>query len=231
MLITTIQDFTSEIIHLDPDLNVKLNLNLRAKRITIRIKGNEVILTIPKKSEIKKGVEFLKSKASWIKSHLSKSIKIDFIHNETIKIFDKNYIITHSNEKTRGISLTNDKLIIYGKDSNFDIRIKKFLSLLLKKTVTEYAFKMSSKLNVSFNKISIKDMDSRWGSCSSRGNLSFSFKLIFSPESIIEYIVAHEVSHLREMNHSPRFWAHVESLYPNWKKARQLLKDSGKYIV
>ncbi|MDB2415501.1 M48 family metallopeptidase, partial [Rickettsiales bacterium] len=74
---------------------------------------------------------------------------------------------------------------------------------------------------------SIKDTKSRWGSCSSNGNLSFCWKLVLAPEEVFKYVIAHEVSHLKHMNHSPEFWKQVQSLMPNYKTHCKWLKLNG----
>ena len=71
----------------------------------------------------------------------------------------------------------------------------------------------------------MKDLSSKWGSCSSLQNINLNWQLIFLEESLIDYVIIHELMHLREMNHSPRFWNWVGKYYPDYKKARKLLKD------
>ncbi|MCI4663206.1 MAG: M48 family metallopeptidase [Neomegalonema sp.] len=82
-------------------------------------------------------------------------------------------------------------------------------------------------LGVSFTSLSIRDTRSRWGSCSSSGALSYSWRLIMAPDDVLDYVAAHEVAHLREMNHSSRFWAEVEKLRPDWRRQRDWLKRHG----
>jgi predicted metal-dependent hydrolase len=226
------QNLTSnKVIYLEPNIEVILKPSIRAKRVIIRIKGDKAILVVPRRVPLNQAMEFLKSKSDWIKANLTKQQKISFEHLSTIKIFGKNYVITHSHEKARGIKLEGDNLMIYGKNTNFDIKIKKFLALLLQNKLTALVNQMSQKLCVKYNKIQIKEMDSRWGSCNIKGDLAFNFKLVFTDINIVEYVVAHEVSHLLEMNHGKNFWGHVEELYPNWQLARKWLKNHGHFIV
>lgn len=82
-------------------------------------------------------------------------------------------------------------------------------------------------LGVSYDRIRIAGQKTRWGSCSSNKTLSFNWKLMLAPPKVLDYVVVHEVCHLREMNHSPRFWALVESLMPDYKQQRKWLKDNG----
>lgn len=88
-------------------------------------------------------------------------------------------------------------------------------------------------LNVNFEKIHIKDQKSRWGSCSGRGNLNFNWRLIMAPEPVCDYVIIHELCHLRFMDHSANFWRLVESLCPNYRQYREWLKENGGqlYII
>lgn len=85
-------------------------------------------------------------------------------------------------------------------------------------------------LGVDYNTITIRDQKTRWGSCSSKGNLSFSWRLILAPPKVLDYVVVHELCHRLEMNHSPRFWALVESMIPDYKTHRKWLKENGEKL-
>lgn len=85
----------------------------------------------------------------------------------------------------------------------------------------------ASKLGVSFNKIRIGNQKTRWGSCSSKGTISYNWKLVLMPDEIMDYVVVHELCHLLEMNHSPRFWQLVEEVLPDYKAYRTWLKRHG----
>ena len=78
--------------------------------------------------------------------------------------------------------------------------------------------------------VRVRDMHTRWGSCSGKGNLNFHWKLILMPPEVLDYVVVHELAHLKEMNHSPRFWAVVEAVLPDYKERRQWLKENGGRI-
>jgi predicted metal-dependent hydrolase len=86
----------------------------------------------------------------------------------------------------------------------------------------------AARIGRKLNRVSVRDTRSRWGSCSSTARLSFSYRLIFAPKEVMEYVVAHEVAHLRHMNHSPAFWNAVEFLCPQYDAAKDWLKLHGK---
>lgn len=82
-------------------------------------------------------------------------------------------------------------------------------------------------MNVSYGRISIREQKTRWGSCSSKGNLNFNWRLILAPEEVLDYVVVHELAHRREMNHSKAFYAVVESVLPDYRTARSWLREHG----
>lgn len=89
----------------------------------------------------------------------------------------------------------------------------------------------AEKENFVYNKITIKNLVSRWGSCSTKGNLNFNCLLMLTPDYVIDYIVVHELCHLREMNHSEKFWAEVEKIMPDYQRAELWLKQSGGNLI
>lgn len=94
---------------------------------------------------------------------------------------------------------------------------------LLKEKAEEFA----ARLQVTYSDIKIKDQKSRWGSCSSKGNLNFNWRIIMAPEPVCDYVVIHELCHLKHMDHSENFWKLVESICPEYRQYRKYLKDKG----
>lgn len=95
--------------------------------------------------------------------------------------------------------------------------------------ITSYVTHYAGILSVTYGRIFIKEQKTCWGSCSSKRNLNFNWKLILMPEEILEYVVVHELAHLFEMNHSKAFWGIVESILPDYKERRKWLNENGKY--
>ena len=95
-------------------------------------------------------------------------------------------------------------------------------------SLTEY---WAEKIGVSYGRISIRGQKTRWGSCSSKGNLNYNYLLILCPDDVIEYVVIHELCHRIYMNHSKRFWEKIEEFCPNYRQARKWLKQNGNSLI
>lgn len=89
----------------------------------------------------------------------------------------------------------------------------------------------AQKMGIIYGKITIRDQKTRWGSCSAKGTLSFNWRLMLAPPAILDYVVVHELCHLTHMDHSAAFWQAVESVYPDYRSARQWLKEHGQELI
>lgn len=107
------------------------------------------------------------------------------------------------------------------------LKLKEIASKTIPQKVNFYA----EKMGVSYNKITIKCQKSRWGSCSSKKNLNFNCLLMLTPNDVIDYIIVHELCHLKEMNHSKRFWNEVKTVLPNYEESHKWLKENGNTII
>lgn len=107
----------------------------------------------------------------------------------------------------------------------------KDLAKLAKEDIPQRCQSLAQQMGVSYNRITIRTQRTRWGSCSIRGNLNFNCLLMLTAPEIRNYVVAHELCHLLEMNHSPRFWAEVKRLIPDYKLRRKWLKENGAALM
>ena len=112
----------------------------------------------------------------------------------------------------------------FGKSGN---RLEKVEERRKEVKVKHYA----GLMNVQYGRITIRNQKTRWGSCSSKGNLNFNCLLMLAPDEVVDYVVIHELCHLIEMNHSKAFWKQVEQMMPDYKKHRKWLKDHGNEIM
>jgi len=118
-------------------------------------------------------------------------------------------------------------LLVPGEAAHLTRRVSDFLKAEARRDFETAAAHYAARLGVTLGRISIKDTRSRWGSCSARGDLSFSWRLILAPPEVLDYLAAHEVAHLREMNHSANYWAILEELCPATARAETWLKAHG----
>lgn len=109
-------------------------------------------------------------------------------------------------------------------------RVREWLKKEARAEIAAIAAAKAERIGRSIKKISLRDTRSLWGSCNHKGNLSFSWRLVFAPRDILDYIVSHEVAHLAELNHSAAFWRIVAELCPHWRESRAWLKKYGEQL-
>ena len=226
--IQLIQDFVI-LDRLGNDIKVPVRYSNRAKHIAIKINHKGAELVLPNKN-LNAGYRFLLQKESWIRQKLQYSIKLEPIDTSTIVLFGKIYSLEFVNANYDQMEINDDIIIIHSSLSQHKEVLTKFLKEILLSKIMELADFFKNKYNLYFTKIKIMNNKAKWGSCSNKGILSFNWRLIFAPLEILEYLVAHEISHILEMNHSKNFWNLVEKLYPNYQSARLWLKENGNNL-
>ena len=231
------QKLPSESIVLDKlghNIKIPVRYSSRAKRISIRVNHNGAELILPNK-HYNAGYRFLLSKESWVRQKLQNAIKHEPIDDKTIPIFGEIYSLQHIEANYCKVLITQNLVEVYSNIPDDKSILIRFLRDKLLLEVTKLVDFFSAKHELSFSKIRIMNNKNKWGSCSSKGVLSFNWRLVFAPKEILEYLVVHEMCHIIEMNHSIRFWNLVETLYPNYKLAKLWLKGNGmrlhKYLL
>lgn len=213
-------------------IEVKLRPSIRCKNIKIRVsafKGVELVL--PKAANYNKAHQFLLSNEEWVIKQFNQIRKPALLTQEIIPIFGKVYNLSFRNNISEPVTLEEDKIILLEKyKDNANLIIESFLRIMIRNEITQYAETVSKVLGVKYNKIQIKDTITRWGSCSITRNLMFSWRLIFAPKFVMEYVVAHELCHILEMNHSEKFWNWVKQASPNYELASSWLKKHGQSL-
>lgn len=212
--------------------------NKQAKRIIIHIDpySGAVLITLPKGAKIAEAKKFLQSKIKWI-TDARKGITQEkpLQHGSILSLYGKEHTVVFLDVGPRKVTVFQDGNIHYikvgGPASHAPKRLVGWLKDLARTHLTEAATAHAETLGVSFNAIRIGDTKSRWGSCSARGNLNFSWRLILAPASVLNYVAAHEVAHLIEMNHSAAFWREVEKCVPNWEMERKWLRKNGGHLM
>jgi hypothetical protein len=198
----------------------------KAKHIRLQITtGRELEVIIPRRASIKEAESFILKKSEWINKHLTR-LKADckqlFLGKE-IKInqYYDLFILKHK------FFFSKRKLDIMSPSEStesLEYLYNVWLKHIAKKFITKRAANLSGKSGFVYNKISIRGQKTRWGSCSARGTLSFNYKLIRFRKEVIDYLIIHELCHLKEMNHSKKFWKLVEKFCPDYKNLEKELK-------
>lgn len=211
-------------------VNINISVNKNAKRIILKFDhlGCYIKLVLPLFVSKEEGLEFVYKNTSWLSKELmTYPSRIYFEEYQLIPYLGKEYKIINIPTKKKLIKLDSSNLYVFSDKLIISNVIKDWFL----KSSNDYIFKLASEkaklLNLNFKKISIRDQKTRWGSCSEKGNLSFSWRLIMSPPEVIEYVVVHEICHLKQMNHSTKFWRLVDSICTNRKKAQNWLKKNG----
>lgn len=202
-----------------------------AKRICLRYNPTDhaISLTLPRHTRVNDGLLFLMQKSEWLIETLrdmptKKQIKPGVV----IPLLGKRVRMKHDETLTRKWIVKDDVLYVGGPRDEFAERVTEALKKIASVTLTNLAVRDASRIGRKLARVTVRDTRSRWGSCSSTARLSFSWRLIFAPREVMEYVVAHEVAHLRHMNHSKAFWNAVESICPDYEAAKDWLKLHGK---
>ena len=209
----------------------------RATRITLRIEpgGRALKMTIPSGLAQREVNAFLERHQGWLLTKLAKfSTDAGLREGGTILFRGVSHRIHHTGS-LRGLTEATaidgkPVLKVSGMPEHLGRRVATFLKKEARADLEKLAKLHARSINACINSISMKDTRSRWGSCSSEGNLSFSWRIVMAPPSVVDYLAAHEVAHLREMNHGPRFWALCETLCPDMQEAKSWLKRHGSLL-
>lgn len=226
-----------EDLHIDiggETVPVKVSYNNRAKRYGLRIPNARPVpvLTIPRFGNLKTGQKFLDSNIEWLSERLSKKPKTIALSPHTIIPYSgiDHRLISTGELRGRIETVLQDGewcLAIPGDEEHFERRLTDWLKKKAKIALGEACDYHAKRLGLTYRSISVRDQRTRWGSCSSQARLNFSWRLILAPADVLDYVAAHEVAHLEEMNHGAKFWALVERTCPDMDKHRYWLRENG----
>ena len=224
------------------DLNGRLmpltiRKNERATRITLRIEpgGRALKMTVPHGVPSREINAFLDRHQGWLITKLSK-FELDAKLGEGSEILIRGipHQIEHSGSLrgiTEALHLDGERILrVSGLPEHAGRRIATFLKKEARTDLERLVKLHAATIGAKVASITMKDTRSRWGSCSSQGNLSFSWRILMAPPEVIDYLAAHEVAHLKEMNHGPRFWALCKKLCPHMEDAKSWLKRHGSQL-
>jgi predicted metal-dependent hydrolase len=213
---------------LDLGAPVSIRLSARARRVGLRIDAADrrVELVLPRGVSTKLALRFLTAQRGWIMARLDAlPSPAPFVAGAIVPVLGVPHRICREPDPAApAVAIIAGEIRVRGEPEHLARRVRDHLAALALAELAGRARALASRIGRKAARVTVRDTRSRWGSCSAGGNLSFSWRLILAPEAVLAYVVAHEVAHLAEMNHGPKFWQLVESLAPGSGAPRAWLK-------
>ena len=223
-----------DVAHNGEIYRVAINRSTRSRRFTLRVRtaNRDVLLTMPARASMKAAREFAECHSAWIGvrlARLPRPVAFEPLAKTPLRGVD--HTIVHR-PGARGVVWVEageqgPLLCVAGERPHVARRVADFMKREAFKDIEAAVARHARAIGVQPKRIAVRDTVSRWGSCSSAGRLSFSWRLILAPSYVLDYLAAHEVAHMLHMNHSPKFWAVVGRTSPDVKRAEAWLKAHG----
>jgi len=208
-----------------------------ARRLTLRVSKTKraVIVTIPAECRMEEAGKFLKSNLDWVRERLGRVPEpVPFTDGAKIPLRGRMHCVCFCGAaRAKAVVDVADpagampRLLVSGRLEHASRRLRDWLFEQARADLDTCVTRHVKTLGVKARSISLRDQTSRWGSCTAGGLLSFSWRLILAPAHVLDYVAAHEVAHLVEMNHGPRFWKHVARCMPRLEEAKRWLRSHG----
>ncbi|MCX8135319.1 MAG: M48 family metallopeptidase [Roseococcus sp.] len=213
---------------------VRWRRSARARRVSLRICPAEgaVVVTLPRRFGRPHGLALLTEHAGWVMQRLSAlAPERPLTPGSSVPLGGVEHPIRHDPSRRGGAFLEGGAIVATGQPEFVPRRVRDFLRAEALRRIIACARPHAEALGVAPRTIRLKDTKSRWGSCAPDRTLAFSWRLVMAPDWVLDYVVAHELAHLREMNHSPRFWALVEARTPHREAATEWLRRHGPSLL
>ncbi|WP_339951961.1 SprT family zinc-dependent metalloprotease [uncultured Albimonas sp.] len=210
-------------------LSVRLRRNPRATRFTLsvsRVDGRPQ-LTLPQRASLAEARAFLDRHVGWLQGAVARVPPVRVVADGRALPYRGGSVVLESRPGRFAPKLEGGRLLVCGAPEAAAGRAKAFLKDAARAALVPAAHGYAAQVARNATRITLRDTRSRWGSCSSEGALSFSWRLAMAPPEVLDYVAAHEAAHLVEMNHGPGFWALVERLRPDWRESRDWLRRHG----
>lgn len=216
-----------------PPVEINLRRSDRAKRFSLRVSrlDGKVTLTLPPRAKDRDALSFLRDQEGWLRNVLASMPMARMMpveHGAELPVLGRLMRITPSDG--RGVRVEGDALLIPGRPDQAGAKVAAWLKALARDRLACSSTHYAGLVGRSYTRLVLRDTRSRWGSCSHDGTLMYSWRLAMAPREILDYVAAHEVAHLVEMNHSADFWAVVSKIRPGWKAERDWLKRDGQAL-
>jgi len=219
------------------EVPLRVRESARARRITVRIDAgaDSVELVLPRRVSLAAGLRFLDARRDWLAAHLAEMPEhVAFADGAIVPVLGTPHRIRHLGERVTGartVTIADGEIRVVGAAPHVARRVRDHLIALARQELGQRARALAGRIDRRVARITVRDTRSRWGSCSASGALAFSWRLILAPEAVLDYVVAHEVAHLAEMNHGPRFWRVVEMLSPGSARQRGWLSRNRARLL
>ncbi len=210
----------------NPPIDITLKASGRARRLSLRVSGldGRVTVSYPRHSSERQAMAFAMEKADWIRGQLAKRPgEIAVVPGVRLPVEGREMEVVARRGRSAGIEGGR----ILAPQGRTGAAVAALLKALARDRLAAASDRHAATLGRGFGRITLRDTRSRWGSCSSKGDLMFSWRLIMAPPEILDYVAAHEVAHLAHMHHGPEFWAELHRLYGDHRAARAWLRGEG----
>lgn len=216
---------------------VAVKLNPRARRLIVKVHPStgEVSVVAPSKRSIDRAINFARGETEWIAERLKQvPPAVPLGLGARILYRGEEHVIRRGEGRRTPVWIDHEDgnriIRVTGESGHAARRVLDFLKREAKKVLEARSFHYAEQIGILPRHITVRDTASRWGSCSSQRSLSFSWRLILAPAFVLDYVVAHEVAHMREMNHGPRFWRLVEDLIGDADRPQIWLREKGSSL-
>lgn len=212
------------------------NISARAKRLSLRIDPARrgVVITLPPGVSRAQGAAFLQTRLDWTAAALA-DLPPPVSERARLMLEGRDYPVISVPTAKRGVWLENDALHVSGDPAHLERRLRDWLKERALKTLPPLAQAHATRTGLIPAKIVLRDVRSRWGSCTRQGRLMLSWRLLLAPPEIRDYVMLHELAHLRHFNHGPDFWRLVDLHLPDGRPAREKaerwLKENGAQLL
>lgn len=203
----------------------------RARSFVVRYdaKNQCVKVTCPRYAPLKAALAFAASKEAWLALQIEKTPAIRLIDGAEISLFGDQVVLQHIGGRGL-VAREGNALKVTGDIDFFARRVRDYIRKEMIHHAHAMAARHAEKIGVDIASITLRDTTSRWGSCSNKGALSLCVRLAFAPLAVLDYVIAHEVAHIKHLNHSERFWQVVAHLCPEFEQHERWLARHGQQL-
>ncbi len=216
------------------EVPVEVRVHARARRISLRVDraNGRVRLTLPRGVSLAEGLRFAARQEDWVAGRLAAlPERVPFADGAVVPVLGHAHVIRHRPFARRGVWREAGAIHVSGPAEHLPRRVGDFLKREARAAIAPRARELAARIGRTPGRITLRDTRSRWGSCSARGDLNFSWRLVLAPEEVLHYVVAHEVAHLRHLDHGPRFWALCAELHGPTEAPRAWLRAEGAGLL